>query len=123
MATHRARWLWLTAGAALVASAVVLGGRRLSPSRPPRPPKLERVQLSGDGRGFVLAPPGRPFRPWGGQLRQPGETDRRLLGGGMAGRRRGLPGAEAVGGERRARAPAIRQVHGGDRPAERGGLG
>jgi hypothetical protein len=32
---------------------------------PPRPAKMESVEVAKDGRGFVLSPSGRPFVPWG----------------------------------------------------------
>src|SRR5687768_3105631 len=28
-------------------------------------PRMERVTVAPDGRGFILAPSGRPFVPWG----------------------------------------------------------
>src|SRR4051812_5160113 len=34
-------------------------------TQPTTSPALERVQVSPDARGFVLAPSGRPFHPWG----------------------------------------------------------
>ena len=40
----------------------------------PRPPAMERVQLTGDGKGFQLSPSGRPFTPWGFNYDNNGKT-------------------------------------------------
>ena len=55
-----ARFLQETAHAAVAAR----GGERRAPN-PSSSSKLERVRVSDDGRGFVLADSGRSFVPWG----------------------------------------------------------
>jgi hypothetical protein len=46
----------------MVAAVLMLFAISLAPTEPG---KQDRVRLAGDGKGFVLAPSGKPFTPWG----------------------------------------------------------
>jgi aryl-phospho-beta-D-glucosidase BglC (GH1 family) len=61
--TRSAR-LWAI-GAALWVTCTTIAAQAQVAAPETAPPPMESVRVSDDGKGFVLVPSGKPFRPWG----------------------------------------------------------